>query len=890
VAGASSDPERHFESCETESILRVIIYLVLAAISVLTALITFLNQSAQYTMVSDEQPTDDAEEDKTPLKCYTGTGDGFSGWYAISDPRVCNDFCFWRLEDNDVDEYEYNASNTADPHQITRTPSSKWVCVLNVGQSKDVTWDNLWDSSVSEFSSPEKFQYLRCNRDAAQQLSTIPDAMATSSVFWCLILTISMAFMLWEGCWLIKRKRQQQDHRNREEVAEVEDVEINLTESRRLVSPLDESGDAVETETRYASPGVDETRETNVELPHVQSGQDDSPTGETVSNETESIEHEGPRRRPQPEPQQNGISKLLFGPPWPCFHSRVVVDDVDGGSATNDDPQLRASATSTFCSPLWLFYASCGEFLSNRRVWKKCGIVFGLVVGNIILLALLIISTISLTEIVGKKYYAGNTMFLTPACSNPSNRCPAYANHDIHHASMPPAGNKETSTTPPFSYLIASDAQLDWFNGEFAYLGQHNYPPPCGESDSCGACTEKFGRYSNAQMKIAFARIMNKGKSHDESPAPDTLVMNGDLTAYFHPKQKRDYDAIYHTNIEGLEHYFPSLGNHDYDHGGGGSFNADQWWGPPSCNSAHAIAYMKSGLCGDIPKFHPERLVRYHAESLAYSWEEGRYHFVHLHYFSSFENARHQLASSMQWLEQDLSLAHQANRTSVVFIHAAQGLNPAMEPIFANKGVAAIFAGHTHRCLCRKCVGLVALAVNQVNESNATALQLSAEKCAPGTMGPCGGNVIGKVMALFYLKHKQESLVLPNNTKLFFDAGDGGDADCPKPTPAYINETDNTLLCRKGVFHSSDFVITDPSQGKQAANTSKEESIPIFWSGSASFETFLKADFYHNRIVVNAMTAMEGVEGERYVNVHSLPNAVYPYHNASDLDEITIFI
>ena len=48
-------------------------------------------------------------------------------------------------------------------------------------------------------------------------------------------------------------------------------------------------------------------------------------------------------------------------------------------------------------------------------------------------------------------------------------------------------------------------------------------------------------------------------------PTPHTLVMNGDLTAYFHPYEKRAYSKIY-EDVQGLKSYFPSLGNHDIEH------------------------------------------------------------------------------------------------------------------------------------------------------------------------------------------------------------------------------------------------------------------------------------------------------------------------------------
>lgn len=122
-------------------------------------------------------------------------------------------------------------------------------------------------------------------------------------------------------------------------------------------------------------------------------------------------------------------------------------------------------------------------------------------------------------------------------------------------------------------------------------------------------------------------------------------------------------------------------------------YGGDQWWGPPNCNTEHAIGYFKSGFCGQIPNFQSDRIVRYDASSLAYSWEEGRYHFVHTHYYPTYEMASMQVRSSMDWLDNDLAMARDAGFTTVMFVHAANYLNPAMEKVILGKNVVAIIAG-----------------------------------------------------------------------------------------------------------------------------------------------------------------------------------------------------
>jgi hypothetical protein len=106
---------------------------------------------------------------------------------------------------------------------------------------------------------------------------------------------------------------------------------------------------------------------------------------------------------------------------------------------------------------------------------------------------------------------------------------------------------------------------------------------------------------------------------------------------------------------------------------------------------------------------------------------------------------------------------------------------------------------------------------------------------------------------------------------------------CPKPSPIYINETDNSLLCRHVVYSDRDFPFD------KTDDESKTETIPVFWSGSSSFETFLRADFYEDRFVVNAMAATDdGVSIYTAVNV--VPNARIPFHKPSDLEETVIYL
>eukprot|EP00986_Skeletonema_menzelii_P020800 scaffold32346_cov160-Skeletonema_menzelii.AAC.1 len=467
---------------------------------------------------------------------------------------------------------------------------------------------------------------------------------------------------------------------------------------------------------------------------------------------------------------------------------------------------------------------------------------------------------------------------LTPECTNPYFVCKR-GNQDIDKPSTYKSPDdasfvrSESATSiVPFSYIIASDSQLHWFNGEFAEMGEKSMPSSCTEKDSCGHCTAKHGYNTNLRMKRAWEILMNEGNS--SQPTPDTLIMNGDLTAYFHPYQKHAYESIY-SDIDGLKHFFPGLGNHDIEHIGGAMYGGDEWVGPANCNVEHAIGYMKSGFCDKIPNFLSERIVRYDSSSLAYSWEEGRYHFVMLHYYPTYELASMSFRSSVRWLQRDLQLAQDTGLSTVLFVHAAEGLNPAMEKVIIGKGVRAIFAGHTHRCLHRRCDGIYPLNQDQVN--NLDSLNITVDRCMPAAYDVCPALEGGQ--HFIRMEDTSAEVSLPNEKIHAYERKDK--PLCPKPSPIYINETDNSLLCRRVVYSDRDF----PFNKKD----SETETIPVFWSGSSSFETFLRADFYEDRFVVNAMAATdEGVS--KYTDVNHVPNARIPYHESSDLEETVIYL
>ena len=142
-----------------------------------------------------------------------------------------------------------------------------------------------------------------------------------------------------------------------------------------------------------------------------------------------------------------------------------------------------------------------------------------------------------------------------------------------------------------------------------------------------------------------------------------------------------------------------------------------------------------------------------------YSWEEGFYHFVHLHYYPLFESAGLGISSSLEWLERDLKLANEKNLTSVLFVHHASGLSGIMEDFLLNSRVAIIFAGHFHRCLGQKCSFVRALNTDQAEHYfNGTRNFGRVGKCFPASAALCGRNPDGN--SLFYLSDMDDECVI----------------------------------------------------------------------------------------------------------------------------------
>ena len=145
-------------------------------------------------------------------------------------------------------------------------------------------------------------------------------------------------------------------------------------------------------------------------------------------------------------------------------------------------------------------------------------------------------------------------------------------------------------------------------------------------------------------------------------------------------------------------------------------------------------------------------------------------------------------------------------------------------------------------------------------------------KCRFGSSAFYGGNIEeNHDNSLFFLSQQIGNYSL-SDQPLFNSL-----KDTNSNMKTYIDTKDNSMICTRW------------TKSKPTIPGERSSGIPIFWSGSSSFQVFLKVEFYEDRFVVDAITAEKDVEGEKYTESHNLPNIIYPFHMKSDLEKVTIF-
>ena len=452
-------------------------------------------------MLSNKKMADDGDDDY-PLNCIDDAGD-FSGWFAISSSKVCNDFCYWNNPSSSSSSNGTTSNNeyasTANPHQSTvlHTPAGTvyWTCIYDSADDQSMLskveehkWIDTWQNYASHNdvlktlnidSNDVPFPYLRCQKGAGERLETWSGDVVKSATFWESNIIISSLILLGELVALLffcKRGRI---------LLKYEQVDGGGSELPTSDGIIDED---------ISSFQIDEEAE----------------------NENDNIE-------------------------------------IDEYVSNNGDPRLFTQQYTHQTTYMRTFRCKYLTIFTSRRALYILRILLVLIL-NLLLVFTISFSTISLMEIKASPHFTEGMQKMTPVCSDPSLVCPA-GNVDIEKESShwPPleknsihgAGNEtireskmDNNIMQPFSYIIASDAQLYWFNGEFAEMGKKSIPSACSPSDSCGRCTGKHGLSTNQRLKKAWESLISgetdgmNTTTDSDLPIPKTLIMNG-KTFYF---------------------------------------------------------------------------------------------------------------------------------------------------------------------------------------------------------------------------------------------------------------------------------------------------------------------------------------------------------------------
>ena len=257
----------------------------------------------------------------------------------------------------------------------------------------------------------------------------------------------------------------------------------------------------------------------------------------------------------------------------------------------------------------------------------------------------------------------------------------------------------------PFTMIFGSDTQLPW-----------GRDPAC--NDTPDACELTYADLTNRW----FTQSMNSIQSLGVWPAavpnsggtpvakPEAVILNGDLTAFFHAYQldlyRKFYDPSFPTPDPDVLQLplFPGLGNHDYANNILDCFGYEPIdWAPFGANScaAHAVRWMKGMVgCATTPNVPYATIHSFDAGSLSYSWDFRGWHFVQMHNYPTYAVPAIGVTSAISWLANDLAEAAAAEKRIVLDLHDyTEHWSPydsGFQAALAGKPIVALFAGHFH--------------------------------------------------------------------------------------------------------------------------------------------------------------------------------------------------
>ncbi len=257
----------------------------------------------------------------------------------------------------------------------------------------------------------------------------------------------------------------------------------------------------------------------------------------------------------------------------------------------------------------------------------------------------------------------------------------------------------------PFTMILASDTQLPWGTA-----------PGC--TGTTTQCEIAYGTLTNRWHARAMNSIQNLGAWPGVLPnsggqpisEPAGVIINGDLTAFFHPWQVDLYRQFYDPSYPAADAdvlqlpLYAGLGNHDYANNVNDCFGNEpaDWvaYGANSC-AYQAARYVRAMLaCGTVPSFPHRKVLSFDNSSLAYSWDMGSWHFVQLHNYPTYTVPDLGITASIAWLANDLDEAAAAEKKVVLNLHDYSdhwSMNdPGFQSAISGSTVVAVFAGHYH--------------------------------------------------------------------------------------------------------------------------------------------------------------------------------------------------
>src|SRR5450755_25666 len=261
-----------------------------------------------------------------------------------------------------------------------------------------------------------------------------------------------------------------------------------------------------------------------------------------------------------------------------------------------------------------------------------------------------------------------------------------------------------SKTKQPFTMVISADVQLPWWQLPDPSSSSGESADPNCKSDQC---VKTKAIEMNEFLIMAIANLQTILKTWPNSPllhkgagskiiAPTGLIINGDLTAYFHTTDEELYRQFYHAQF--ALPVYPGLGNHDYSNNVKTATSGDAGCADNIC-ADRAIKYLKSTInCKAETNFPADQVTGYDDGSMAYSFEIGKYHFVQLNFYPSYTQTDISVTASNTWLTQDLTTATAAGKRIVINLHdgdTALADNGFLAAI-ANQNVVAMFGGHIH--------------------------------------------------------------------------------------------------------------------------------------------------------------------------------------------------